>query len=119
MPAFAQLDPDNLTPHQSGAVYLRVDETHYDAGAGGSTAYSEADEAAILLVGTTNDALQPANETETNTVEYPVKLYDCRLYLDKPSDLTTSVKLGSARSVTLPLTRPSNPTLCGPNSLVA
>ena len=39
--------------------------------------------------------------------------------LNLDSTLQTTVKLGSERSVTLGLTRPTNSDLCGPNTLIA
>ena len=88
-------------------------------------AYEEGDDPVnkdhILLLGTTNDPLQPAAEVVSNEFEYPVKLYDCSLYLLDltPDPLRTSVKLGRAETVTLGLKKPTNPTLCGPNTLIA
>ena len=117
-PAFAWKDEDALTPIESGTVYFQISETSYVNSDGDTVDYAEG-AASVLLVGTTNDDLQPDDEVQTNQVEYPVQIYDCRMYLSLSDTLETSVKLGSDVSITLDLQEPTNTELCGTNTLIA
>lgn len=117
-PAFAWKEEDELTPHESGTVYFQVEETSYTDSTGATLDYAEG-AASVMLVGTTNDDLQPNDEVVTNEVEYPVKIWDCRLYLSLSNTLTTSIKLGTSLSISLGLDRPTNTGVCGDNTLIA
>ena len=74
MPAFVWKDEyysDPGGPIQFGTVHFQVNATTYEDSTGTVQDYVEGD-GSVLLQGMTNDALQPVDERETATFEYPV-----------------------------------------------